>query len=107
MSVTDYEEWLPAYDHKGALIRIKELQEQVDALTKLNSQYSDDYVRDRDKIIKLQKQVDAVKALPDKWSKRTFTDLPPQFESELYQDAYARGQCKCAKQLQQALEQKK
>ena len=29
MSVTDYEEWLPAYDHKGALIRIKELQAKL------------------------------------------------------------------------------
>ena len=61
----------------------------------------------RKRIAELQEQVDAVKALPDKWSKRTFTDLPPQFESEVYQDAYERGQCECAKELQQALEQNK
>ena len=60
MSVTDYEEWLPAYDHKGALIRIKELQAKLADKEKTlrTVQESNRILRlDRDVAKELQEQV--------------------------------------------------
>jgi hypothetical protein len=47
-----------ATDRLEFLKRAEAAEAQLETLTKLNDQYSDDYVRDRDKIIKLEAQVE-------------------------------------------------